>query len=434
MKQHLRRNAGLLRKGLAVAAVAMLGTRAAASGLTLYEISTRDLGLASAGYSARAQDASTVMTNPAGMVRLEGTQATAGAQSIFGDIKFSQQHNVNSAGGGNGGSAVGWVPGAGAFVSHSLSPVLKIGFGLGGNFGLAEEYDRDWVGRYYGREATLLGLSLLPSVAFRLNDRLSVGATVNAMYGIMKTKVAVNNALPGVPDGELKLDDRTWGWGVNLGLLYELTENTRFGLTYTSQIDLDFKPNAEFTGLGPGLNAALANRRLLNAELNLGVKVPQSVMASVVHQVDSSWTVLGSVGWQEWSKFGRIDVGIEGNDLKETELNFKNAWHAALGAQYRASDVQTYDFGIAYDAAFQDRANLSPLLATNSVWRFGVGVHNQVDKRFSWGVAAEYYYTGTLDLNKRSNLPPALGGRGDLVGSYNNAGMVFLSAHANWKF
>ena len=65
---------------LIACALASAGLLAAApvvaGGLSLYEIGTEDVGLASAGYTARAQDASTVFTNPAGMTRLEGTQAT----------------------------------------------------------------------------------------------------------------------------------------------------------------------------------------------------------------------------------------------------------------------------------------------------------------------------------------------------------------------
>jgi long-chain fatty acid transport protein len=368
------------------------------------------------------------------MIRLGGTQTMAGAQLLYGDIGFSQNDNVDSAGGGNGGKPIGWLPGAGAFVSHSLSPDLKIGVGVGGNFGLAEKYDDHWVGRYYGREATLVGLSLLPSVAYRLDDQWSIGATVNAMYGIMKTEVAVNNAVPGLPDGELKLDDRTWGWGANIGLLYEMDEQTRFGLTYTSQVNLDFKPTTQFKGLGPVLGTALANRGRLATEIDLGVKVPQSLMASVVHQLDARWTVLGSVGWQQWSRFGKVDIGVEGNDIKETALNFDDTWHVAVGAQYRVSDAQTYDFGVAYDSGFQGGTKVSPLLPADSAWRFGAGVHNEIDKTFSWGAAAEYLYGGTLDVDKRGTLPVALGGRGDLVGSFKNTGMVFLSAYASWKF
>jgi long-chain fatty acid transport protein len=434
MKQHLRSCGACLHKCLAAAVLATVGARAMAGGLTLYEIGTRDVGLASAGYTARAQDASTVLTNPAGMILLQGTQALAGAQLMYGNINFSPKDSADSAGGSNGGNAFGWLPGASAFVSHTLAPDLKVGFGVAGNFGLALRYNNHWIGRYYGKEAALPAISLLPSVAYRLDERWSVGASVNAMYGIMKTEISVNNAGPGMPDGEFRLDDRTWGWGANIGLLYELDEHTRFGLTYTSQVNLDYKPHAGFDHVGPVLGAALANRGLQGAEIDLGIKVPQGLQASVVHQLDRRWTVLGSVGWQQWSKFGKVDVGIEGNDLKETALNFDDTWHAALGAQYHPDDVRTFDFGVAYDSGFEDKDNVSTLLPWNSAWRFGVGMHTHVHKGFDWGVAAEYLYGGTLGVNKRSNLPVALGGRGDVVGSYNNTRLVFLSAYASWKF
>lgn len=41
-----------------------------ASALYFYEIGTEDTALAGAGQAARAQDASTIVTNPAGMTRL----------------------------------------------------------------------------------------------------------------------------------------------------------------------------------------------------------------------------------------------------------------------------------------------------------------------------------------------------------------------------
>lgn len=423
----------LLHRAALAAALATIGTHAVGGGLTLYEISSRDTGLASAGYTARAQDASTVMTNPAGMIRLQGTQAMAGGQLLFGDVFFTKQETQVDRG-GNGGNVIGWLPAVSGFISHSLSPDLKVGFGVGSNFGLAEKYNDHWVGRYYGKEAALLGISLLPSIAYRVNERLSVGASLNAMYGFFRTEVAVNNIVPGMPDGELKFDDRTWGWGLNLGLLYELNEQTRFGLTYTSQVNLDFNPHTQFRNLGPGLRTALGNRGRLDTELDLGVKVPQGLQASVAHEIDPRWTVLGSIGWQQWSKFGKIDVGVDGDDIVETNLDFDDTWHAAVGAQYRANERQTFDFGIAYDSDFQDGGNVSPLLPVNRSWRLGFGVNNQVDKKFNWGVAAEYVYMGTFDVNKRGAVPVALGGRGDLVGSFEHARLVFVSAYANWTF
>jgi len=77
---------------------------------------------------------------------------------------------------------------------------------------------------------------------------------------------------------------------------------------------------------------------------------------------------------------------------------------------------------------------VSPLLPLNSAWRFGLGANRQESSSFSWGLAAEYIYGGTLHVNQLSELPVALGGRGDLVGSYENAGVFFMSANFNWKF
>jgi long-chain fatty acid transport protein len=141
-----------------------------------------------------------------------------------------------------------------------------------------------WVGRYYVQESTLLGMSLLPSAAYRVTDKFSLGGSLNIMYGILKDQVAVNNTAPSLADGRLKPDDNTWGVGVNLGLLYELSSETRFSLTYNSQVDLDFKAPAEFSNLGPGLETLLRSRGLLNANVDLGITVPQQMMVSVFHQ------------------------------------------------------------------------------------------------------------------------------------------------------
>jgi long-chain fatty acid transport protein len=413
------------------------GGQVFAGGLLLYEVGTPDVGLASAGWGARAQDAATVLTNPAGMTRLEGSQVLLGVQALYGDYGFSIGPGTSPGlGTSDGGNPIGWLPGGGAFLSYSASPDLKFGFAMAGNFGLSISYDDNWAGRYYVQEATLLGVSLLPSFAYKVNDKFSVGGGLNVMYGILKDQVAVNNVAPGFGDGRLELDDTTWGLGFNIGLLYELSAGTRFSLTYNSQIDLDFSAPAEFSNLAPGINTLLNNRGLLNANVDLGVKVPQQVMVSAFHQLNTRWAVLGSVGWQQWSKFGKAEVGVDSNNPTSltTNLDYDDTWHAALGAQYSMSDAWMLNFGAAYDSKFQSGSTVSPMLPTNDAWRFGAGVQNQYSKTFSWGVSAEYAYGGTLDVDKQSAAPVALGGRGDLVGSYPDTGIFFVAFNLNWTF
>ena len=428
--------------GVAAAlAVACLASESSlAGGLSLYEIGTADVGLASAGYGARAQDASTVFTNPAGMTRLEGTQATGGGQLLWGNNKFSPSSATSPGlGSGDGGYAIGsdgWFLGGGGFVSYTVTPDIKVGFAMTGNVGAPINYDDNWVGRYYVQQTTLLGLSLLPSVAWKATDKLSLGASLNAMYGIYKNNVAINNIDPRLGDGKLELKNQTWGFGANVGMLYELDQNTRLGLTWNSQVNLDFSSPLHFSNLGPVVNAALNRAGLLNTTINIGIKIPQGVMGSAFSQIDDKWALLGSVGWQQWSKFGLIQVSLDDSSNPggvTAVVPYKDTWHVAAGAQYRLSDPWLLNFGIAYDSAFQD-SPVAPIAPLNSAWRFGLGGQQQLSKDSNWGVAIEYVYGGSLDVNQTSTRSVALGGRGDLVGSYNNLGTVFVAAYYSKKF
>jgi long-chain fatty acid transport protein len=398
--------------------LAPLGARA--GGILLYEVGTSDVGLASAGYGARAQDASTVLTNPAGMTRLAGAQILVGGQLLYADATFTPGAGTSAGlGTGNGGNPIGWFPGGGAFFTYAITPTIVAGIGAAGTFGTKLGYEAGWVGRYYAQEATLIGLSLLPSIAWKPVDQLSIGASLNAMYGILGEKIALNSG--GGSDGQLSLDDKTWGVGGNVGVLWEPAAGTRIGVTYNSQVKLSFSAAPEITG-------SSAPRQTLN----VGLRVPQGVMVSGLQQLGESWAVLASAGWQQWSKFGMVEVGLSDTGTPATfDLHFKDTWHGALGAQFRPAPAWRIDGGVAYDSGFQDGADVSPILPVNAAWRFGLGFRRESEK-FGWGASAEYGTGPSLQLNRQGTLPLALGGRGDVVGSYSPF-TLFLAANVDWK-
>lgn len=417
-----------------ISSVLVSGT-ATAGGISLYEVGTADVGLAAAGYTARAQDASTVFTNPAGMTRLDGDQITVSGQVFYGDSGFSIESGTSPAlGTGDGGNPIGWLPGGGVFYSHSISQNVKIGMAVTGNFGSVVEYDEGWVGRYRAQESTLLGYSFLPSAAWRVNEHFSIGVSLNAMYGTFENTVAVNNIIGA--DGSLKLDDNDWAFGANLGLLYEVSPGTRFGLTYNSAIDLNFNARTQWQGLSPVIQALLNSQGLLDANVDLGVTVPQGVNAGFYHETSPRLALLGSVGWQQWSKFGQVNVGIDSNNpiSLTTALDFDDTWHFSGGLQYKMTDNWLLNTGVAYDSGFQDSDSVALVLPVNSAWRFGIGGQNKVSETFNWGMSFEYIYGGDLETNITGSVPVAIGGRGDVVGSFNDVGFFFFAANMNWTF
>jgi long-subunit fatty acid transport protein len=99
------------------------------------------------------------------------------------------------------------------------------------------------------------------------------------------------------------------------------------------------------------------------------------------------------------------------------------------------SDPWLLNFGVAYDSGFQpDGSTVSPLMPLNTAWRFGAGGQQQLSKTAVWGVAAEYIYGGTLKTDLQGSAPVALGGRGNLIGAYDNTGTLVMSVYGNWKF
>ena len=407
----------------------LYGSPALAGGLYLYEIGTPDVGLAAAGYAARAQDPSTVFTNPAGMTRLERSELQVGAQPLYADTRFNPSSSTTTTGPDGDGSA--WLPAGSIFYAHSLSRDLKIGVGVLGYFGLGLEYEDDWVGRYYVQEVTLQALGFQPAVAYRVTDWLSIGAGVVALYGVLDQKVAINNIDPNRGDGRLKVHDEDWTFQANLGVMVEPWKGTRFGLTYLSEADLDFEDKPQFSDLGPGLEALLGARGLLSSKLNLGMTMPQAVMFSAYHDLTHRLAVMGNLGWQDWSQFGKVDVQVKSEDTTSltADRNYKDTWHAAFGAQYRVADPWLVSAGIAYDSSMMDDEDRTPDLPSGEAWRFGLGARYAWSPQLAFNLAYELLWMGDLDMSL--NRGP-LAGR--VEGSYDDAAIHFISFNVNWKF
>ena len=159
------------------------------AGLILYEINASTTGTASAGWSALAADASTAFTNPAGMTRLERSQLLAGVQPIIISTEFNPKAGTMvPGGGGDGGNAGGVLPYLSGFYVYRLNEKWRLGVSMVSYFGLGLDYDDDWVGRYYAQEGNFITVAAMPSAAYRVNDWLSVGGGVGAVYGRFKAK------------------------------------------------------------------------------------------------------------------------------------------------------------------------------------------------------------------------------------------------------
>jgi long-chain fatty acid transport protein len=415
----------------AMAYGALLPQTVNAGGIVLYEIATPDVGLAAAGYAARADDASTVFKNPAGMSLLPDAQFQGGLQLTYGNVEFTKDANKTGPllrNDNNGGNAVGALPAGSLFFVQPLSERFAVGMGALSYFGLMEDYSDGWVGRYYVQKGALLGMSLMPAASFKATDWLSIGAGLNAMYGYLDSEVAVR--VPAQSDGLMKLKDETWGFGAVAGVLVEPRKGTRLGVTYLSPVHLDFKDTPSFSGLPRGLSALLDSP----SQLDLGMTVPQSVMFSAYQELSAKWALMANVGWQNWERFGKVDVAVESDtglvadaQPRTLALHYQDTWHGALGAQFRPCDAWRFSAGFAYDSSAVSDANRTLSLPMGEGYRIGLGAEWQISKAVNLGAAYEFMWAGDMPVTQSSNY------RGNVAGSFENAWFCFFTLGLTWK-
>ena len=283
-----------------------------ASALYFYEAGTEDTALAGAGQAARAQDASTIMTNPAGMTRLPDHMVTGGLQVMDGSIDNQLDNDAHQ----NPGDVMKTIPNASAFYSQKVTDNLYAGVGLYGNYGLGIDYG-SWAGDRLIKKSTLVAMTLSPSLAYKLNDRLSIGASANVNYGYFSLTRNVN-------DNDYRQHDEDWAMSYRLGLLMQLTDQMRAGITWNSETNYRYSVDGK----------ARMQNGAYDLPVSAQISAPQQIMLSLVHDINPRWSVMGDLGWQDWSQFGAPQIVVGDKQLNNVS-RLKDTWHGAVGVQYR---------------------------------------------------------------------------------------------------
>ncbi len=416
---------------LTAACLASWLTAAQGAGLWLYELATPDMGTANAGRAALAGDASTVTGNPAGMSRLDRSQLLLGLQGLLVQAEFDTESS--RFGGGDGGNAGDFVPAGGFHYVHSFSERFKAGVSVGSYFGLGLDYGRSWAGRYYVTKGSFVTLGVNPGVSYRLTDWFSVGAGFSVLYAQLDQEASINNSItdPGTADGKLKIEEDDVGYGFNLGVLYHPTEQTRLGLTYRSQVDVEFEDAAKTEGLGANLGTLLGLTGLLGSRVSIEMNLPQGVMLSGYQELTPRWAVVANLGWQDWSEFGKSDIVLQAQNTTDLtqDRHFDDTWHVALGVRYRFADPWLWSAGVAYDSSPVDDRDRTPDLPLDRQIRYATGVQYDWTDDVSVGGAYEYLDAGDAPIDQ--NRGPLAG---ELRGDYKTNRIHFLAANIIWRF
>ncbi|WP_447738592.1 outer membrane protein transport protein [Aeromonas veronii] len=426
----------IFKKSLIAATIALATGQVHAAAFQLNEHSASGLGRAYAGEAAIADNASVLARNPAAMTTFDKMAVSVSGTYIKPDVDVDGAINRVDANGNKiakltDASESGIAPAAfvpAAYFIQPLNDQWAWGIGLFSNYGLSTEYSETFPAGAGAGNTELMTFNINPNIAYRVNEHFSVGAGINAVYGaaeLNRFAGYTGTALPKDTNvAHLKGD--TWGFGWNVGTLYEVNENHRFALTYRSQVDMSF--DGDFKGLTSG------NRTV---DGNLKLDLPAQAEFAGYHRLNQQFAVHYSVNWTDWSAFQELKAtssgcntpGQPGVCLNKPE-KFKDSTRYSIGGTWYINPAWEARLGFAYDnTPIEAEYRSLSIPDSDRIWySAGATYHINTDMSVDFGMA--YLDGKKVDVNE--GLPDHTSATRWQGTSHGNA--FLASAQFNMKF
>lgn len=402
----------------------MLNTNAA--GFYLSELGTPlSLGTAGVANATQTYGADTSWSNPAAMTYLDEDQLLLGLQVIVPTVEFDVE-SAETAGlmpgipvagddGGNAGVAAG-IPSI--FYVKPLSDDWRFGFSVAGLMGGGYDYGEDFVGRYSVERVELQGLGFTPTVGYRVNDKLSLGAGVSVIYTLMEQDIALRQ--PGPTDGKVKFEGLSdWGLQGILSLTYEISDRVLLGVVYRSEMDVELEGDIK-----------LSNVRLplpTKGDANIDWTNPQWLDLGLRFELPNSTKLFLNLGWQEWSSFSDnvISVGNDGR-VGTLDRNWDDTWYAGIAVKHSFNEKSALTLGFSYDSSPVEDEYRTLDMALDELYKVSAS-YSWKGGKFDYAVGATLYLFGNTPIDQTSQ-----GVR--VVGDYDSNAMLFVGGTLRYGF
>jgi long-chain fatty acid transport protein len=286
----------------------------------------------------------------------------------------------------------------------------------------------DWPGRYFIKSYDSVFISAFPSIAYRIDDQWSVAVSAPITYTRFEQERAVLNLLdPGFGDGRSKTEADSLEVGFGLSTLYQSSERTRWGLTYSSEINPRRDADNELSGLGPNTERAMQRLGVLDADLTVESTSPESIVAGVYHEFADRSAVTADLAWINFSNFRLSEFYYNGQSFIPSDTDYNDIY--AFSASYSWPVARRWLLGVGGVVTNQmiDDEERTMTLRLDSLW--------------SLGFAAEWLWTDSrsvkmsvsyLAVDDAPVTTPSLPVLGSLEGRFTSRNTVLVQIGMSW--
>jgi long-chain fatty acid transport protein len=362
---------------LAAATLCVPFTTHATNGDQMLGVTAIQWGMGGAVIAA-PQDSATIFVNPAGIAELD-------IEEVRFDLSPGFMNPPREVNGNTSDSNLFFLP-SGA-VAFKVNEKLFLGLGLAAQSGFGVDFsdvvpDNAMIPPTQGNQqvVTTKGFfKLSPTLAYKVSDKLSLGASLNIGY----QSLAMSNPQFTLPQNQ------QFGFGATLGAIYQINDAFQLGVSWVSKTNMS---DHEF-------NTA-------NGKVTLDMDVAQQLGMGLAYRSTSGLLVEADMKWINFSDtMDSVDM-VTPAGTTALKFGWDDQIVYSLGVQKQVNEKTAIRAGVNYGASPIEAEDVDNNLGSTAIteWHLSLGATRQLSKRTSGSLSYTHAFENELTSN---NTTPA---------------------------
>lgn len=354
-----------MKKISSILAALLVTLSANAEGYQVNSLSASQVGMGHVGTGMKL-GAESMHFNPAGMAFMEEKlDFSVGASAVvpsavctYGGTDYNSNSTVSTP--------------LYAYGAFSVNDKIKVGISLTTPYGSAIDWGSDWSGAVLSQNVSLQAFSLQPTVAWKITDKLSVGAGAIISWGSVELEKGLVSAssmdmVLAAQGSEYSFGETTpvsvqlsgsskIAFGYNVGAMYDITDKFTVGASFRSEMGLEVEAGDAKLIYANDMAQLLLGSTLDamdNSEFEAEMPMPYNLTLGTSYQATSRLLLAFDAQLTGWSAYEVLNINFLGDGLtaynQSLEKNYSNSWAFRIGAEYAVNKSFDLRAGFYYD-------------------------------------------------------------------------------------
>lgn len=272
---------------------------------------------------------------------------------------------------------------------------LAVGLGIYTPYGNTLKWDDDWMGRYLIQEISLQAIYFQPTISYKINDKIGLGAGLVIASG----SVDLTRGVASPVEGQFNMNGKTTAFGYNVGVYIKPTDKLNIGIDFRSKVNMKIEDGTtEFRNVPSSLGSYFPETGNFDSELPM----PANLDVGLSYQISEKFMLAVEMNLVFWDAYDSLIIDFKENNEKLVDSRnpreYSNTVIMRLGGEYKISDKLIARAGIYFDPTPTNEKYFTPETVSLNTVAFTFGLSYMPNDKLS--IDLSYLQAEGLEADK----------------------------------